>query len=72
MSATHKFEVVVGNIGTVYSGNNFMQASAKYSSYLKDSESGYGRAAGENVTLLHDGEIRMEHVGTLERESQSA
>lgn len=60
----HKYEVIVGNIGTVYSGNNFMQASAKYATYVKQSKSGVGRAGGESVTLMHDGEIRKEHEGT--------
>ena len=55
------FEVVVGNIGTVYSGNNYMQATAKYSSYVKDSKAQYGRAAGESVVLFHHGHIRAEY-----------
>lgn len=57
------FEVIVGNIGTVYSGNNFMQASCKYSHYVKASKSGTGSAAGESVTLMHNGKLRMEHAG---------
>jgi len=60
-----KFEVIVGNIGTVYSGNNFMQAQTRYSSYVKDSRANRGRAAGEAVTLIHNGEIRCEYAGTL-------
>lgn len=60
-----KFRVIVGNIGTVYAGNNYMQAMAKFSSYAKDSRNNYGRAAGEGVVLLHDGEIKREHIGNL-------
>jgi RNA-splicing ligase RtcB len=63
-----KFEVVVGNIGTVYSGNNFMQAQTKYSTYVKQSHDEYGRAAGEPVTLFHNGDIRSEYAGTLKSE----
>lgn len=59
-----KFEVIVGNIGTVYSGNNYMQAQTKYSAYVKQSREEYGRAAGETVTLFHNGEIRSEYQGT--------
>jgi hypothetical protein len=60
------FEVVVDNVGTVYSGSNFMVASAKFASYVKLSREGSGRAAGESVTLFHNGEIRQEHIGALE------
>ena len=63
----NKFQVVVGNIGQVYDGNNYMQASGKYRSYVKDSKANYGRAAGEPVTLFHNGEIRSEYFGMLEQ-----
>ena len=61
-----KFQVVVGNIGHVYDGNNFMQAQCCYSRYVKASKSNIGRAAGEPVTLFHNNEIRCEYFGTLE------
>lgn len=60
------FEVVVGNIGTVYSGNNYMQAECCYFRYLKQSRKGEGRAAGESVVLFHHGEIKREHAGTVQ------
>ena len=59
------FEVVVGNIGTVYSGNNFMQASCKFQAYVDRSKQNDGHASGESVVLFHNGEIRHEYVGTL-------
>lgn len=65
ISNTPKFEVVVGNIGTVYSGNNFMVASCKYSAYVKESKSGVGRAGNESVVMFHNGEIRYEHEGEI-------
>ena len=58
-----KFEVVVGNVGTVYTGNNYMQAQCKYDRYVKASKQGDGRVAGEPVTLLHNDNIRMEYAG---------
>jgi len=58
------FEVIVGNIGTVYRGSNFMQASCKFAEYVKQSKTGYGRARGEDVTLMHNGEPRKEHAGS--------
>lgn len=59
------FEVVVGNIGTVYSGNNYMAACSRFQVYVKQSKSNYGRAAGESVTLLQGSEIRKEYIGAL-------
>jgi hypothetical protein len=55
------FQVLVGNIGHVYDGSNYMQARAVYREYIRQSESGIGRAAGESVTLFHNGEIRAEY-----------
>jgi hypothetical protein len=60
------FEVVVGNIGTVYSGSNLMVATCKWAAYVKQSRADIGRAAGESVTLFHNGEIRREYIGTAD------
>lgn len=62
-----KYQVIVGNIGTVYSGGNYRQASRKFTTYVEQSKERYGRAAGENVTFLCDGEIEREHVGYLSK-----
>lgn len=61
------FEVIVGNIGTVYAGNNFMVAASKYSAYVKQSKVNGARASGENVVLIHNGDIRREYIGEIER-----
>lgn len=58
----NKFEVIVGNIGSVYGGNNYMQAMAKFSMYVKQSKDGYGRGGNEPVTLMRNGEIRCEYL----------
>jgi hypothetical protein len=55
------FQVLVGNIGHVYDGANYMQAMCCYQRYVKDSKAPYGRASGEPVTLFHNGEIRCEY-----------
>lgn len=47
--------VVVGNIGTVYKGDEYGARQA-YSDYVAASADGYGRAAGEPVYLTCDGE----------------
>jgi hypothetical protein len=54
-------QVVVGNIGTVYSGYNGADARIKYGQYVKLSKLGVGRAGGEQVTMFTDGEIVYEH-----------
>lgn len=54
------YEVLVGNIGTIYSGPDRKQALKDYGEYKRQSIKNYGRAAGEPVTLLQDGEPIME------------
>ena len=61
------FQVIVGNIGTVYDGNNYMKALAKFATYVDHSKSNYGRAAGESVTLIYNGEIKKEFVGKIDQ-----
>ena len=53
-------EIIVGNIGTAYKGNNKNDALECYNGYVKLSESDYGRCANETVTWLIDDEIYME------------
>jgi hypothetical protein len=61
-----RFEVVVGNIGTVYDGPLWKEALQAYSEYRWQSVANYGRAGGEPVTLFRDGEPKWEYQGTLE------
>jgi hypothetical protein len=63
----HTHEVVVGNIGTVYSGTSRETAGEAFQTYAEQSETNYGRVAGETVTWLDNGEIVKEHVGRLEQ-----
>lgn len=57
----HNYEVVVGNIGTVYSGHSKAKATLEYNGYVRDSKFGPGRASGESVTLFIDGEIGRDY-----------
>lgn len=61
-------EIVVGNIGTVYSGNNRSVAMAKWNTYREQSREDSGRASGESVTWLKNGEIWREFIGSLAKE----
>jgi hypothetical protein len=59
-------EVAVGNVGTVYSGKNMRQARKIFREYKEISEIGSGRAGGEDVSLLCDGDEVEFHQGTQE------
>lgn len=60
-----KFDVVVGNIGNVYSGGDYRQAIDVFKNYKIQSQANCGRAAGESVVLMEDGEILKEHTGRI-------
>ena len=55
-----EFKVIVGNIGTVYSGGCKKEAFAAFDEYWRQSEDGYGRAAHEDVALMQGDEILRE------------
>lgn len=63
------FQVIVGNIGTVYDGSNFMVAQTCYTRYVKQSKLSGSRASGESVTLMHNNNIRSEYNPQLEDQS---
>lgn len=58
-----EWEVVVGNIGTVYSGPNEDEARKTFRNYRDKSIAGVGRGSGEDVSLFLDGELEAEHYG---------
>lgn len=60
------YEVIVGNVGTVYSGFDLVEADAHYEIYVGLSLSGHSRASDESVTLMEDGEIERHFVGALD------
>jgi hypothetical protein len=55
------YQVIVGNIGLVHESNNLITARGAYGEYKRQSQSNYGRAAGEAVTLFKDGEPHVEY-----------
>jgi hypothetical protein len=63
------YEVIVGNIGSVYHGRSRAYAQKTHQSYVESSKEHAGaRCYGEDVTLLVDGEIEHEHTGHLRLE----
>lgn len=60
-----KYEVIVGNIGTVHAGNSIVEAKQRYAEYVEQSKSNVGRAAGEDVTIMQHDEPIIEFIGTF-------
>ena len=54
--------VNIGNIGNI-SCSTLDEAKTTFNDYVKQSVSGIGRAGGESVFLLIDGEIYQEFIG---------
>jgi len=50
------YQVIVGNIGNVYDGEDKAEALENFREYYAQSKEKYGRAAGEPVFLMVDGE----------------
>ena len=61
------YEVFVGNVGSVYSGESLDLALQKFKAYRDQSRDDVGRAAGEDVTVLKNGNIRWEYSGEAKR-----
>ncbi len=64
------YDVIVGNIGTVYSGTNHRDARLHARTYIDQSKSERGRAGGESVTIFKNGEITEEYIGTHDKEEK--
>jgi hypothetical protein len=63
------FEVIVGNVGSVYRGWSRVKALATYESYVTiRREHETARCYGEDVILLADGKVEQEHRGHLSGE----
>ena len=61
-----KYQVVVGNVGHVYDGNNKREAMRIYRNYIDKSKDGDLHAHGEPVTMFAHGVISAEYFGKLE------
>jgi hypothetical protein len=58
-------EIICGNIGSVYLGSDDEIAQEKFNEYCHQSKIGYGRAAGEDVIWMRNGDIYREFTGSL-------
>lgn len=57
MAHVEHHEVIVGNIGTVYSGEDEANAHQLFWEYAELTRTLTGRASGESVTWFVDGEV---------------
>lgn len=62
------YEVIVGNVGTVYHGPDREEAESRFAGYMDASLANVGRAGGEPVILMCDGEPIQEHEGTNQQD----
>jgi hypothetical protein len=62
-----EYVVNVGNIGNIPEGT-YSEALKTFNEYVKQSKAKYGRASGEDVILMKDGEPVKEYFGTNHEE----
>lgn len=63
MSGKHEWEIIVGNVGSVLTTRNARDGLSTYQDYVCLSKCDAGRASGEAVVLLKDGEPVREYHG---------
>lgn len=56
-----RYELIVGNVGTVLRTKNGALARVEYGRWRRESNARFGRASGEPVTLMRDGDVLFEH-----------
>lgn len=60
--------IIVGNIGTVYSGTNSFMANLAFNRYVGYSKRGHSKITGESVTWFKDSDIHKEYIGPVDLE----
>ena len=62
------YSIHVDNVGTVDTFKSRKEAVKEYLIWMEESSKPYGRASGESVYLLRNGEPVCEYIGTMEVE----
>lgn len=57
-----KYEVIAGNIGEVYSGDDREGALSAFHAYAEKSREGIGRGAYEDVVMFCGGDIERDYA----------
>ncbi len=65
-----QYQVIVGNVGNVYDGDNKQEAYKHYSEYVYLSKYDTGIASGESVTIMDGGEVENEFAGLVDRKPE--
>jgi len=65
-AACENWQVIVGNVGTVYDGTSETAARLNFKEYREIADGTRGRAAGESVYLMCDGHEIDEHIGRFD------
>jgi len=63
-----RYEVIAGNVGTIYLGDEPLVARRAYLDAVWLSTHEKGRMAGESVYLMKNGEPISEHEGTNDQD----
>ena len=58
-----KYQVIVGNVGTVLDTDKVTEARKTFKEYVAQSKTNTGRAGAEDVTVMKDGEPWLEFRG---------
>lgn len=66
------YQVIVGNIGTVVNTNDHTEASRAFHEYVRQANTGYGRAAGESVVFMRGDEVISERPSDDELDDADA
>jgi hypothetical protein len=61
----NQYEIVVGNVGVLIQ-SSLKIANKEYKEWVQISKNNSGRAAGEDVCLMKNGEIIKEYFGNLQ------
>lgn len=64
-----QYEIIVGNVGTVCRTCNGTAAVKAYNEQVENSKAAFGRAAGEPVTMMRDGEPTREYHPPVKEEA---
>ena len=60
--------VIVVSAKVVHESNNYFKARLDYYDCIKQSKTEHGRACGESVTWMKDGEIFKEYTGAIDQQ----
>jgi hypothetical protein len=63
------YEVIVGNVGRIYSGTEYHIATQIYNDSVWRSQNTSGRMSEESVFVMKDDELWMEYIGPAQARS---